>query len=618
VAQSTDLDHDGNLLIGGYSYNVNNYDFSVARVNTNGSLDNTFSNDGKHLINGNDALLIPVEKNNQARSLVTDSTGRLLVAGFSYNGGDNDFCIARLNANGSLDNTFGGNGKLIIPVGNGDDEGKCLAMDADGKILIAGSSVNDNQKVFSLVRLNSDGNLDTSFDIDGKVLISLSDNDSYGANSLFIDSFGKVLLVGSSENHYSILRLNSDGSLDNTFDGDGKKVITDGLSGYATCAAIDTNNKILLAGRSIACSGHECGWENFQVVRLNMDGSYDTTFDGDGKLMLYFDNPQLINYINYATSIGIDHIGRILISGSTARHNSVWNNYDWGPGITRLNSDGSLDTTFKVNGKPLIPAIEDIFANIENMSHSQTLLPDGKILIAGCFQGDFGVLRLNYDGSPDSTFGNNGITKPTYGQGNAMMSDSNYIWMAGTADSDFKIIKLYARNNQHIDFALPDTVRYTDAPVKLDATASSGLPVTYMSSDPAIASISHDTLIITGPGTVAITARQNGDGSFYAAQPLVRAVKVVDNTITKIIAYDKDYTLTTYPVPVYDKLYVTCDIGLESVTMTDILGEIRYQNVHVNGKNLEIDMTEFKPGYYVLIIRHVKSDTPGIIKILKI
>jgi uncharacterized delta-60 repeat protein len=605
-ARSFTFDEDGKILIAGFSYNGKNNNFSVARVNADGSLDNTFSSYGK--------LLIPSDGIDEAKSLIIDPAGKVLAAGTSFNGNDNDFSIVRLNADGSFDRTFNETGKLMIPVGNDEDFGNCLAQDVNGKILIAGTSIINYQREFSIIRLNSNGSLDSTFDADGKLVIPIWASSNDGGN-LTIDAFGKIIIVGGTAGNFCIFRLNSDGSMDSTFNGDGIKIIDDSLSGYANCVALDADGKILMAGRSVACSGHECGWENFQIIRLNRDGSYDSTFDGDGKLILRFPDPQLIYYINNATSIKTDHKGKILIAGSTSRQDNVWDNSHWGPGITRLNSDGSLDTTFKANGKHLFPVIVE-YANKYNMSDIHANLPDSKILITGSFDGDYSVLRLTYDGILDSTFGNSGIIKPIYGQGNAMKADSNYIWMAGSANGDFKIIKLYARNNQHIDFSIPDTVQYGDPLIKLGGTASSGLPVAYSSSNPAVASVTHDTLAITGTGTVTITARQAGDGSYYSADPVSKNMLVISN-ISTISKYELDKEIITFPNPVSTILFLESKTKIKSIVLTGVSGNILYKNTHINDIKFEIDMSEYKAGCYILTILLNDDNPPLVRKVLK-
>ena len=601
-SRSFTFDGDGKILIAGFSYNGKNNNFSVARLNADGSLDNTFSTDGK--------ILIPSDGIDKAKGLIIDPTGKVLIAGSSFNGNANDFSIVRLNADGDFDSSFNGTGKLIIPVGNNEDFGNYLTEDANGKMLISGTSIVNYQTELSIIRLNSNGSLDSTFDTDGKLIIPIraSSND---VGNLTIDAFGKIIIVGGTV----ILRLNSDGRMDSTFDEDGKKIIDGDYGGYANCVTIDINGKILIAGRSIACSGHECGWENFQVFRLNTNGSYDSTFNGDGKLMLHFPDPQLIYYINNATSIGTDHNGKILIAGSTSRQDNVWDNSHWGPGITRLNADGSLDTTFVANGKRLFP-VSEVNSDKWNIYKSTITFPEGKILIGGSFDGDFGVLRLNYDGSLDTTFGNSGITKPTNGQGNAMMSDSNYIWMSGTADGDYKIIKLYARNFQHIDFDLPDTVQYGDPQIKLVGTASSGLPVTYISSDPAVTFVSHDTLTIKESGSVTITAKQDGDGTFYAADPVTRYL-VVKSNITSYPTSEIDKEIRAYPNPVSGILSLESQGKIKSVILTGVEGTILYERTDINSHNFTFDISGYKPGFYLLTIGFEYNYPQHVLKILK-
>jgi uncharacterized delta-60 repeat protein len=602
-ARSVTLDENGKLLIAGLSYNGKNYDFSAARVNDDGNLDSTFDEDGKVMIHSNGI--------DEAKSMVIDSDGKVLAAGFSYTGSDNDFSIVRLNADGSLDKTFNHSGKLTIPVGDGDDVANCIALDASGKILVAGRSVHDGQGTFSIVRLLTDGIIDTLFDADGKLSVAVGNYDD-GATAMSVDSFGRILMVGISDGHFSLLRLNSDGSLDNAFDGDGKKELTEGYSAMEICMAIDADGKILMAGRSQACSGHECGWQNFQIFRINTDGSYDSTFEGNGKLMLPFDDPQVKYYINVTKSIDIDSTGKIILMGSTAREDNIWSNDHWGFGITRLNPDGSLDTTFNTNGKPLIP-----FTDLPLEMSDSHLYTNSKLLIGGSIKENFGIFRMTMDERLDSTFGDNGLRIPTHGSNYSMKADSNYIWMAGSDEGDYKIVKLYARNNQHIDFNLPDTVQYGDPPIKMVGTASSGLPVAYTSSNSSIAFLAHDTLNISGPGTITITAKQGGDGSFYAADPVSRNLAVKSN-ITGIPTRELEKEIKVYPNPVSNILYLESPGIIKSVVLTGVEGNVIYRNIMIYDNQLVIDLSEFNPGCYLITVQ-LDDNAPSIVrKIIKL
>ena len=139
--------------------------------------------------------------------MTLQADGKILLVGSSVIGGNQDFLLIRLNTDGRLDTSFDGDGRAIIPVGTTYDHGYAITLQADGKILVAGTS-ND---VFSLIRLNANGSLDTSFDVDGKVMIPVGTSDDNGY-TIALQSDGKILLAGYSSNSsildFSLIRLN--------------------------------------------------------------------------------------------------------------------------------------------------------------------------------------------------------------------------------------------------------------------------------------------------------------------------------------------------------------------------------------------------------------------------
>ena len=171
----------------------------------------------------------------------------------SGNGSTSDFALVRYNPDGSLDTTFNGTGKVITPVGGGANS---VAIQSDGKIIAAGEKPKRLNAAFTLVRYNADGTLDTSFNGTGKVITSVGNSDS-GASELAIQTDGKIVVAGYSlaapDNwrtaDFAVVRYNPDGSLDTSFGGTGKILIPDSDSGdYAYSVAIQPNGKIVVAG----------------------------------------------------------------------------------------------------------------------------------------------------------------------------------------------------------------------------------------------------------------------------------------------------------------------------------------------------------------------------------
>jgi uncharacterized delta-60 repeat protein len=182
-------------------------------------------------------------------------------------------------ADGDLDTSFGTGGKVTTAIGSADDTAYSVVLQSDGKIIAVGQSDNGANTDFAVVRYNADGSLDTSFDTDGKVTTAIgSSNDN--ARSVVLQSDGKIVVVGnswSSVYDFAVVRYNANGSLDTSFSGDGKVTTQVGgsLSDTAYSVVLQSDGKIIVAGTSDS---------DFAVVRFNADGSLDTSFDTDGKV----------------------------------------------------------------------------------------------------------------------------------------------------------------------------------------------------------------------------------------------------------------------------------------------------------------------------------------------
>jgi uncharacterized delta-60 repeat protein len=299
---SVAIQSDGKIVVAGYSYNGSDNDFALVRYNADGSLDNTFDSDGK-------VTTAIGSSDDQGNSVVIQSDGKIVVAGSSNNGSNDDFALVRYNADGSLDNTFDSDGKVTTAIGNGNDEGNSVAIQSDGKIVVAGYSYNGSDNDFALVRYNADGSLDNTFDSDGKVTTAIGSGMDIGL-SVAIQSNGKIVVAGysynGSDNDFALVRYNADGSLDSTFDSDGKATTAIGSgndNGYSV--AIQGDGKIVVAGSSNNGSNID-----FALVRYNIDGSPDNTFDNDGKVTTAIGNGD-----DVGESVAIQSDGKIVVVG---------------------------------------------------------------------------------------------------------------------------------------------------------------------------------------------------------------------------------------------------------------------------------------------------------------
>jgi uncharacterized delta-60 repeat protein len=474
-ANAVALQPDGKIVVAGY----HDGEFALARYNTGGSLDPTFDGDGRVTTS------FGAGANADAWAVVLQADGKIVAAGPTSSGGANsDFALARYNADGALDTTFDGDGKVTTPVGTGSDEASALALQSDGKLVAAGWSSGD----FALVRYNADGALDTSFDGDGKLTtaVGAGADAAYGVK---VQADGKIVAAGSSSNganmDVAVVRYASDGSLDAGFDGDGKvttpigssddeayalalqadgKIVAAGYSGafrdfalvrYDTGGALDTtfdgdgklttdfatsddeawalavqpDGKLVAAGSSS---------ENFALARYASDGSLDASFDGDGRVTTNFPSSSL----DYGYGLAIQPDDRIVLVGSTVVSHTTW-------GLARYDAGGTLDTTFDGDG-----LLTTTFAPLSDVEEATAVAvqPDGKLVVAGHTATAeavmFALARYNPDGSPDPTFDGDGKVTTRLGTGTESRA------YAVALQPDGKIVVAGYSQNGNLDFAL--------------------------------------------------------------------------------------------------------------------------------------------------------------------
>ena len=294
IAYSVVLQSDGKILVAGNSYNGSNDDFAIVRYNTDGSLDTSFDTDGKKTTaigSGADV----------ANSVVLQSDGKILVAGSSDIGSNYDFAIVRYNTDGSLDTSFDTDGKKTTAIGSGADVANSVVLQSDGKILVAGYSYNGSNDDFAIVRYNTDGSLDTSFDTDGKKTTAIGSGADV-ANSVVLQSDGKILVAGSSfngsDNDFAIVRYNTDGSLDSTFGTDGELTTAIGSgSDGANSVVLQSDGKIVAAGYSSNGSDND-----FAVVRYTISVS-SLSWVGAQSITCPAPNPWVKEKLGFASKV---------------------------------------------------------------------------------------------------------------------------------------------------------------------------------------------------------------------------------------------------------------------------------------------------------------------------
>lgn len=343
------VQHDGKIIVGGNFSTYNKLPSrGIARLNPDGSLDKSF-------ITGSGF-------NSEVQALVLQPDGKVIAGGkFSnYNGSANS-CnrIVRLNIDGSIDNSF------AISIGFSGDV-MALALQRDGKVVVGGMLSKFNSIACDgLVRLNANGSLDKNF-------VYVKGISGY-VYSICLLPGGKIMAGGYFGHFdrtvcYGIVRLNNDGSLDNSF------VVNKGFyTGGVYALAVQSNGKVVAGGNFKSYNGIPCHY----IIRLNIDGSMDNSFTPPG-------NP-LKEYSGYGIfALAIQPDGKIIASGRFDYYNTTLRQ-----SIVRLNTDGSQDDTFggdtgfDTNGRGA--------ATVSTLA----LNHDNNILAGGTYERYNGVLRKN-------------------------------------------------------------------------------------------------------------------------------------------------------------------------------------------------------------------------------
>ena len=238
---------------------------SLASAAADGALDTTFGTGGK--------VTTTIGGGDQGKAIAIQSNGKILVVGDD----SNDFKVVRYNTDGSLDTSFDSDGKVTTDINGGFDDGQSVAIQSDGKIVVAGMGRVGLNENFAVVRYNTDGSLDTTFDTDGKATTDIGTSTRDKANAVVIQSDGKIIAAGTSNNDFAIARYTATGALDTTFDTDGKATTDIGTSttDTANAVAIQSDGKIIAAGTSN---------NDFAVARYTSTGALDTSLDTDGKV----------------------------------------------------------------------------------------------------------------------------------------------------------------------------------------------------------------------------------------------------------------------------------------------------------------------------------------------
>ena len=493
-AYSIAIQSDGKIVAAGGSESSNsNYSFALARYTADGSLDGSFGTGGK--------VITPLS-HSWIEELVIQPDGKIVAAGgrWEYKSSTlTDFAVARYLPDGSLDATFGGDGIVETDFANSYERAVSVALQSDGKIVAAGDICYDKcfLSSFALVRYNPNGSPDTSFGTDGKVVTSFTDFDSSIARSVAIRPNGKIIAVGTEMDYYqgsvdfALAQYNPDGTLDNSFDSDGRVTTDLGGSESATSVAIQSDGRIIVGGVTESAATGDFG--NFLLARYNADGSLDGSFGSNGSV-----TTSLLNF-DAVSSVAIQADGRIVAAGYSSAERDVHTDL----ALARYGINGILDPTFdgdgkltasvytaatiaravvvRENGDAIVvgnstsAASKDFAVAIysdgyllrktitgfgsasSNVANAVAAQPDGKFVAAGYTEfgptRNFALVRYGGDGLPDESFGSGGrvvtaLEYPAAVRAAIIQSDGKIV-VAGYVDigDDFVLPVALARYN---------------------------------------------------------------------------------------------------------------------------------------------------------------------------
>jgi uncharacterized delta-60 repeat protein len=447
-ANSLAIQADGAIVVAGYSiqgFSIGT-EFAVARYTSAGALDTTFGSGGEVLTQ------FGFSTYSEANSVAIQADGAIVVAGFSNQDSiGREFALARYTSAGALDTTFNSTGEVLTQFGFSTySEANSVAIQADGAIVVAGSSDQNDfgppGTEFAVARYTSAGALDTTFNSTGEVLTQFGSSADSEANSVAIQADGAIVVAGSSGQpsgtECAVARYTSAGALDTTF-GTGGEVLTQfgsSADSEAKSVAIQANGAIVVAGDISQGFVNELA-----LARYTTSGSLDSSFNSTGEVLS--DLPNLSSAYPNATSVSIQQPdGKIVVVGYASVLTAGIGNTDFF--VARYNTDGTLDTTFGTGGV----VFTAFNGSGQNDATGVALQANGDIVVVGySFQGgigqEFAVARYTSSGALDTTFGTGGEVLTQFGSSTGGFATSvaiqanGAIVVAGSSGADFAVAR---------------------------------------------------------------------------------------------------------------------------------------------------------------------------------
>ncbi|NJD55276.1 MAG: hypothetical protein FIA94_02585, partial [Nitrospirae bacterium] len=418
---------DGMILIAGSGSNGLNSYVLVLRYGANGVLDITFNATG---------IVTFRKKANTAdagNAVAVQSDGSIVVIGQTSLGADNDLLALRYKSDGTRDASFSGDGVALFGgAAGGEDIGRAVALQANGKIVVVGQTSDGGNNDVLVLRYKSDGTLDTGFNGDGAAVFNGTANNEDIGRAVAIQPDGKIVEVGQTfngtNNNLLVLRYDSNGSLDSTFGTGGVATFGGSAGTTGRAVAIQPDGMIVAAG--VTSNGTD---SDLLLVRFDANGFPDAAF-GAGGAVIYDSGSD-----DAARAVALQPDGKIVVTGF--RNNGTKNIAL----IMRFTANGSLDSTF--GGDGIIK--HNSGGAGDDIGNAVAVQADNKIVVTGITDGrDVLLLRYNADGTPDpvGAFSDQGVvtfSRSAAGDaGNALVLQSDgKIVVAGVSDSDVLVLR---------------------------------------------------------------------------------------------------------------------------------------------------------------------------------
>lgn len=462
-------------------------------------LDSSFGANQNGIVN-----LIVNQASTAAYELELQPDEKIVVTGYTTNNsGNNQVILARYTTGGILDTTFGSSGITTSAIGDSSTglgvKGQSdLTSPSAPFIVVTGQTLTSGTSSLFVARYTNDGILDTTFGTAGVTTWTTADGAS--SSSLAVQSTDQYIVVAGSVTTAGlptalVARFTDTGALDGTFGSGGIVTITSGIRSNLIDVKLQSDGKIVAVGYSAPTSLDD----HYFIVRLNTDGSLDGTFGTGGITTVSFTDSNK----DIALGLEIQTDGKIIVVGNSRVNGlSV-------ASATRLNTNGSIDTTFGTSGFSMAPMGSDTWAT------DLVLQPDGKFVVVGSGNSNLAAVRFNVPSAiPDSTFGASGLVETDLGTVSlnydvVLQSDGKLV-AAGISDKQAVVVRYLANNSNFVSILSPaNGSTISSLPFTISGNASQRNCTIYLSID----SIAVGTTTTDSNGNWTFTQDQLANGA---------------------------------------------------------------------------------------------------------